>query len=235
MNSIIKPICSFIKSSIGRKMLVAVTGTMLYLFLAGHMLGNMTVYLSPNDLNNYAHHLQSLPAPALWGFRVVMLAIIGIHVGLTLKLKLENMAARQQYKVKHTIKATLSSRFMVQTGIMIALFIVYHILQYTVHIGYDMSNYKTTLEGVPGQVTDVYKVITDPVLGFGNWIVSGIYIVALLLLFTHLKHGVQSTFQTVGLSTKKLAPLWNIVSTLYAAVICLGMISIPVSILAGWV
>lgn len=214
-------------------MLVAVTGTMLYLFLAGHLVGNMSVFLGPEALNAYAHHLQALPAPILWGFRVVMLGIIAVHIGLTLKLKQENLAARQQYEVKNTIKATLSSRTMVWTGVMIACFIVYHILHYTVRFQYDMSQYMVDLNGE--QVPNVYKIITDPTFGFGNWIVSAIYIVGLLLLFSHLKHGVQSTFQTVGLSSRKLAPVWNAVSFLYAAAVCLGMISIPVAVLAGWI
>lgn len=233
MNSIIKPICSFIKSSIGRKMLVAVTGVMLYLFLAGHLAGNMTVFWGPEALNTYAHHLQDLPWPALWGFRVAMLAIIAAHICLTLKLKMENLAARQQYEFKYTIKATLSSRYMVVTGLMLLCFIIFHILNYTVHLGYDMANYTTTLNGQT--VIDVYKVMTDPQLGFGNPIVSGVYILGMLLLFSHLRHGVQSTFQTVGFSSQKLAPVLNAVSILYAAVICLGMISIPVAVLTGFI
>ncbi len=231
MNPIVKSICSFITSSIGRKMIVAVTGTMLFLFLAGHLAGNMTVFWGPEALNAYAHHLQGLPWPFLWGFRVAMLAIIAVHVILTLKLKMENMSARQQYEYKNTLKATLSSRTMVVTGLLLFCFIVFHILNYTVHVGYDMANYKVMLDGV--QVTNVYKVILDPHLGFGSPIVSGIYIVAMLLLFSHLKHGVQSVFQTVGLSTKKLSKVWVIFSNLYAAVICLGMISIPVAVLTG--
>lgn len=233
MNSIIKPLCSFIKSSIGRKMIVAVTGTMLYLFLAGHMAGNLTVFWGPDALNAYAHHLQSLPWPFLWGFRVAMLAIIGIHVLMTLKLKLENMAARQPYEVKHTIKATISSRTMVITGLMLFCFIVFHILNYTVHVGYDMTEYKTILDG--HVVTDVYKVITDGRLGFGNPLISGIYILGMILLFSHLKHGVQSTFQTVGFNSRKVSPFITLVSNLYATVICLGMISIPVAVLAGFI
>lgn len=232
MNSIIKPLCSFIKSSIGRKMIVAVTGTMLYLFLAGHMAGNLTVFWGPDALNSYAHHLQSLPWPFLWGFRVAMLAIIGIHVLMTLKLKLENMAARQPYEVKHTIKATISSRTMVITGLMLFCFIVFHILNYTVHVGYNMADYMTTLDD--HDVTDVYKVITDGRLGFGNPLISGIYILGMILLFSHLKHGVQSTFQTVGFNSRKVSPFITLVSNLYATVICLGMISIPVAVLAGY-
>lgn len=231
MNPIVKSICSFTKSSIGRKMIVALTGLALYLFLAGHMAGNMTVFWGPEALNAYAHHLQGLPWPFLWGFRVAMLALIAIHICMTMQLKLENISARQQYECKSTLKATLSSRTMVWTGVMIALFIAYHILQYTVHVGYDMSQYKVMLDGV--QVNDVYKIITDPKLGFGNPLVSIIYIVAMILLFSHLRHGVQSVFQTVGLSTKRLQPVWAIFANLYAAVICLGMISIPLCIMTG--
>lgn len=231
MNPIVKSICSFTKSSIGRKMIVALTGLALFLFLAGHVAGNMTVFWGPDALNAYAHHLQALPWPFLWGFRVAMLALIAIHICLTLTLKMENMSARQQYEFKNTLKATLSSRTMVWTGVAIGLFIIYHILQYTVHMGYDMSQYKTMLDGV--QVNDVYKIITDKTLGFGNPLVSIIYIVAMLMLFSHLRHGVQSVFQTAGLSTKKLQPVWVIFSNLYAAVVCLGFISIPFSIMVG--
>ena len=231
MNPIVKSICSFTKSSIGRKMIVALTGLALFSFLAGHMAGNLTAFWGPNALNAYAHHLQSLPWPLLWGFRVAMLALIAIHICLTLTLKLENLSARQQYEFKHTIKATLSSRTMVWTGVMIGLFIVYHILQYTVHMGYNMSEYKVMLDGV--KVNDVFKIITDKTLGFGNPLVSIIYIIAMLMLFSHLKHGVQSVFQTVGLSSKKLQLVWVIFSNLYAAVICLGFISIPLCVMIG--
>lgn len=231
MNPIVKSICLFTKSSIGRKMIVAVTGVVLFLFLAGHMVGNMTVFLGPDALNAYAHHLQSLPKVLLWAIRLCLLAFIGIHIILTLKLKQENLAARQQYEFKNTMKATLSSRTMVVTGLMILCFVIFHLEHFTARFGLDALS-MTSLPGLEEQVPNVYAMV---VTGFQNPLISAVYILGMILIFSHLKHGVQSVFQTVGLSTKKLGVVWNIFSILYATVICVGYISIPAAVLLGLV
>lgn len=227
MNSIIKSLCLFTKSSIGRKMIVAVTGVVLYLFLLGHMMGNLTIFFGPSVLNAYAHHLQSMPPCALWAIRLGLLAVIGIHIAMTLKLKQENLAARQQYEFKSTLKATLSSRTMVLTGIMIACFIVFHLQHFTARFGLDSLG-MYDLDGT--EVKNVYAMV---IAGFSNPLISIIYIIALFLIASHLKHGVQSVFQTTGLSTKKLSPLWNWFASLYAIVICCGYMCIPLAVLFG--
>ena len=231
MNPIVKSLCLFTKSSIGRKMIVAVTGVVLYLFLAGHMVGNMTLFLGQDALNAYAHHLQSLPTAVLWLIRLCLLAFFATHIILTLQLKKENLAARQQYEYKNTLKATLSSRTMVLTGLLILCFVIFHLEHFTARI--DLAPVAmTTLPGVEMPVPNVYHMVVS---SFQKPLISGVYILGMLLIFSHLRHGVQSVFQTVGLSTKKIGVIWNIFAILYATVICLGYISIPVSVLLGLV
>ena len=111
MNSLVKTICTFVTSSIGRKIIVALTGLCLVLFLAGHLAGNLLIFGGPEWINTYAHGLHSMPEAALWGIRAGLAVIFIIHVWLTIQLKLENHAAREPYVFKNTIKATLSSRY----------------------------------------------------------------------------------------------------------------------------
>ena len=107
MNALVKTICTFVTSSIGRKIIVALTGLCLVLFLAGHLAGNLLIFGGPEWINTYAHGLHSMPEAALWGIRAGLAVIFIIHVWLTIQLKLENNAAREPYVFKNTIKATL--------------------------------------------------------------------------------------------------------------------------------
>jgi succinate dehydrogenase / fumarate reductase cytochrome b subunit len=170
-----------------------------------------------------------MPEAALWGIRLGLGVIFLIHVWLTIQLKLENNAAREPYQFKNTIKATISSRYMIYTGLTVLVFLVFHLLQYTVRLGYNPADY-TAVIGNGIETFDVYKMI---VTGFSNVWVSGFYILAILMLFSHLRHGVQSIFQTVGLDSRKIRPVYNFIAIAYGAVICLGFISVPVSVLLG--
>lgn len=137
MNALVKTICTFVTSSIGRKIIVALTGLCLVLFLAGHLAGNLLIFGGPEWINTYAHGLHSMPEAALWGIRLGLAVIFIIHIWLTIQLKLENNAAREPYVFKNTIKATLSSRYMIYTGLTILVFLIYHLYQYTLRVGYD--------------------------------------------------------------------------------------------------
>lgn len=235
MSAIIQTICRFVTSSVGRKIIVAITGSFLLLFLAGHLVGNLLIYGQPEMINAYAYGLHSMPEIALWGIRAGLGVVFLIHIIITVQLKYENFSARDEYKFQDTIKATLSSRYMIYTGATIAVFLIYHLLQYTLRCGYNPADYAytfpatSTLAGAE-HVFNVHKMIVD---GFSNIWVSGFYIVAVVMLFSHLRHGVQSVFQSAGLSSRKLRPIYNLMAYGYAAVICLGFGSIPVAVLLG--
>lgn len=220
MNDIITTACKFVTSSIGRKILVALTGMCLLLFLVGHLAGNMTIFggLSPEGgtswIDSYATGLHSMPAWLLWAIRFGLLAILLVHVGLTLILKYENYTARTHYQMEGTLKATLASRTMVLTGVMIFAFLGFHLWQLTFN----------------GDPHDCYHHI---LAAFQNPWCSAFYIIAICCLFMHVRHGVQSIFQTLGLNTRKIRPLYNIIAILFGVVVCGLFISIPVCVLTG--
>lgn len=235
MNALVKTACTFVTSSIGRKIIVALTGLSLVLFLAGHLVGNLLIYGAPDAINMYAYGLHSMPEAALWGIRLGLLVIFLIHICLTLQLKLENRAARgnDPYQFKNTITATISSRYMVYTGLTILVFVVYHLLQYTVRVNLNPADFQYVFQtgSLAGTETwDVHKMIVE---GFSNVWISGFYILAVVMLFSHLRHGVQSIFQTLGLNSRKIRPFYNFIAICYAFVICAGFASIPVAILLG--
>lgn len=219
MNDIITTACKFVTSSIGRKILVALTGACLLLFLVGHLAGNMTIYggdganpADPSWINAYATGLHAMPAWLLWAIRLGLLVVLLIHVVLTLVLKYENYNARTHYRKEGTLKATLSSRTMVITGLMVFCFLVFHLWQ-------------LTFNGDPANCYDhIIAAFTNP------WC-SLFYIVAICCLFMHVRHGVQSVLQTLGLSTRKVRPLYNIIAVLFGIVVCGGFISIPVAVM----
>lgn len=222
MNDIITTACKFATSSIGRKILVALTGACLLLFLVGHLAGNMTIYggdganpADPSWINAYATGLHTMPAWLLWAIRLGLLAVLLIHVVLTLVLKYENYNARTHYQKEGTLKATLSSRTMVITGCMIFCFLVFHLWQLTFN----------------GDPANCYEHI---IAAFTNPWCSLFYIVAICCLFMHVRHGVQSVMQTLGLSTRKVRPLYNIIAVIFGIIVCGGFITIPVAVLTGY-
>src|SRR3954469_8896788 len=123
-------------SSIGKKFLVALTGLGLIGFVTGHLIGNLQIFLAPEKINGYAHMLESLGS-ALWLIRLFLLACVVIHIWLAIKLTLENRAARAvAYEVNHTIRATVASRVMAATGLVVLAFVVFHIAHFTLRIAH---------------------------------------------------------------------------------------------------
>lgn len=232
MNALTRCLDTYWNSSIGKKLVVALTGLFLVLFLAGHLVGNLVVFLGPEPFNAYAYFLHHMGHGAgIWAFRIVMLVMLGAHIVATVMLTKQNKAARKAYECQSTIQASGSSRYMILTGLTILAFFVYHMLHFTARVGNEynsLARYKTTLPGVPGEVHNAWLMVID---GFSWWPASLFYVVAMTLLASHLMHGFQSVFQTLGLRSKKSAGLLKQVSIGYALVIWLGFISIPVAIL----
>lgn len=234
MSAAAASIARFYDSSIGKKILVALTGGVFVLFVLGHMLGNLQVFLGPEMLNAYAHKLQSL-GPLLWVIRIFLLVTIAAHIILTIQLTRENRAARgSRYGFDATIQATKRSRTMIWSGLTVLAFIVYHILHFTAGFrnGYrDPANarYFTELHG--DKVQNCWQMVVD---GFSSWPASAFYIIAMLLLCNHLAHGVSSMFQTLGLATEKNGPLIQKAGAAFALIILIGNCSIPIAILCGF-
>ena len=223
-------LCTFARSSIGRKTIVALTGLALVLFLAGHLSGNLLMFAGAEAFNDYAQFLhEALHGAGVWIARIGLLAILILHVWFTILLTKENKAASPKYQHEATVQAPKSSRLMIWSGLTILAFIIFHLLHFTVKAGSDFGSYmdeayelKTGLER-----HDAHKMV---IVGFQNGLVSIFYIIAMTCLCSHLSHGVASIFQTLGLRSKKTAGPIKFLSPAYAIVIYLGFISIPLAI-----
>lgn len=236
---------NFFSSSIGRKILMALTGVILLGFVTGHLVGNLQVFEHPDRINGYAHFLQLL-GPVLWLVRLGLLACVLIHIWAATVLTLENKKARgSEYGFKHTIQATLASRLMRWTGYVVLAFILYHLAHFT--LGFAQADtFKTnlapyTMEGdyhvmgfpVVSAGTEVLDVHSMVIFGFMNPVVSVFYIVAVGLLSLHLLHGIDSLFQTLGLRNAKWSALLRKIAVVFCTLYFLGNLAIPGAVLLG--
>ena len=213
-------------SSIGRKILMAITGQLMILFVLVHLIGNTTIFeWLHGGINAYAEHLHSLP-PLVWAFRLFMLAAVSIHIWYGIQLTLENREGRpKQYAVKSTQKVSFASENMIWSGVLILAFLVYHLLQFT-------------MKALPGMtlITDAagtVNVFTMVVSAFQNFFTCFIYVGAMVALFLHLTHGIQSSSQTIGCSNDRTLPVVIKAGSLVALVLFLGYIAVPLSIYVG--
>ncbi len=223
---------SLFQSSIGRKFLMAFTGLVLFGFVTGHLAGNLQLFLPPAKINAYGHMLESLGA-GLWLIRAFLLLCLVIHVWLAIQLTLENRAARpQDYGVEHLNRATLASRLMARTGIVVLAFIPFHLGHYTLRIGHpDWSEHTFRLaDGT--MVRDVHAMMVQ---GFSNLPVSVFYLIAVGILAYHLSHGIVSSIQTIGLKNEKWTAQVERFSVAYCWLYFLLNAAIPLAVLGGFV
>ena len=218
--------CSFYRSSIGKKTVVAVTGAMLIGFVVMHLIGNLQFFAGPKLINEYGTKLRHLPFGLLWVMRLGLLGVAVAHIATTIILIKENRAAKGQgYAKKSSVQSKVATRLMALSGIVLLSYIVFHILHFTTHnVAPEYSGW------TDGEDHDVYRML---VAGFSNVGISVFYIVAMVLLAMHLSHGAASLFQTLGIRTKKLACILGIGAQALAWVVCAGYISIPVAVLLG--
>lgn len=229
-----------LRSTIGSKYVVATTGLLLVGFLFAHMAGNLLIYKGRDAINEYAQKLKGL-GPLLWVARFGLLGLFVAHVGLTLRLKARNAAARPEpYRCPATVQASLASRTMVLSGLVIFAFVVYHLLHFTFGVvqGTADGNHFLSLmqpyrhEGEMAIRHDVYAMVVQ---GFSKWYVSAAYIVAQLILGLHLSHGIASAFQTFGWNAPRWTPLIRNGSLAAVLILVIGNCSIPLAVLAGLV
>ena len=211
--------------SIGRKAVMAVTGLLMVLFVIGHLLGNLSIFAGPDGINAYAQKLHELPV-VVWATRIVMGAAVLVHLVLSIQITMENSAAKpEKYAVSRSLRATFASKNMIWTGVILGAFVVYHLLQFTFRVtpglalGTDMLNR-----------FDVYTMV---VTALGKTLQAAIYVLAMVSLFLHLSHGIQSTFQTLGVSNAFLLPRYGMAGKVLSGFFLVGYGAIPVLIVVG--
>ena len=210
-------------------MIVAVTGIILILFVIGHLLGNLQIFLGPNWINGYSEHLREL-GPFLWLIRIFLLVTVIVHIYVTIRLAIDNRRARPEaYIDKEHVKATFASRHMVMSGLIVLAFIIYHIAHFTVRV---TDPRFALLKADPLNHYDVYSMMA---YGFQNYFVSAFYVLGLWLLALHLSHGSSSFFQSLGLNNKTLTPRLAFGGRVFAWLLFIGYTSIPVAVLLGLV
>ncbi len=206
--------------------MMAFTGQIMVLFVIIHLLGNTTVYFS--SLNAYATALRAMPL-LLWLVRLVLAAALVIHVYLGIVLALENRKAKSgPYAVSNQISATFAGRNMIWTGALIAAFLIYHLLHFTIQIIFP----EFAALGHPDALgrPDVFIMV---VRGFQQGGTALLYVFFMATLLLHLTHGIQSSFQSWGLNNEKSFPVITRGGRIAATVLFLGYASIPVVIVMG--
>lgn len=212
---------SFLDSTLGKKIVMAVTGAILFGFVIGHMLGNLQVFLGPEKLNAYAEFLQKNQGP-LWAARIGLLIAVMLHIVTSFQLAhLKSQARPVAYIKKENIVSSYASRTMIVSGPIVLAFLIYHLLHFTfgaVHPDFRKG--------------DVYHNV---VAGFQQPAAAAFYIVAMVLLANHLYHGVWSMFQTLGAAHPRYTPMLKKFAVASALLIGAGNISMPVAVLLGLV
>jgi succinate dehydrogenase / fumarate reductase cytochrome b subunit len=216
---------------VGKKVVMAVTGLVLVGFVIAHMLGNLKIFLGAQAIDAYAVFLRTMGEPALpyslllWAVRIVLLVCVVLHITAAVQLTRMNWAARPQgYDTKLSIATTYAARTMRWSGVILALFVIYHLLHLTA--------------GVVGFRPGVFRhlsVYHNVVAGFSVWYVSLSYIAAMACLCLHLDHGIWSMLQTLGWNNARTTRALQALSRGVALVVFVGFISVPVAVLAGWV
>lgn len=216
----------FWKSAIGKKAVMAVTGIILFGFVLAHMIGNLKVYAGPTAMNGYGEWLRMIGYPglptggALWIMRILLLVSVVLHIWAAYALTRMNRAARlQDYKRRDYAAASYASRTMRWGGVLILLFVIYHILHFTTGQAHP--------EFAPG------KPYENLVIGFSIPWVALFYILANLALGLHLYHGLWSMFQSLGWNNPRFNSWRRHFATAFAVVITLGNISFPIAVMLG--
>lgn len=212
------------RSTIGKKVIMAVTGVLLFGFVVIHMVGNLQIFLGAEAINSYAAFLKS-KGLLLWGSRLGLLTLVGLHIWAAISLTLENRAAHpEEYAQKKALNTSWASRSMSLSGIIVLAFIIFHILHFTVRTVPGTPEYN--LHDSQGR-HDVYAMIVHAYET--PWIMA-VYLIGVGLLSVHLSHGLQSMFRTIGWSDRRYLPAQILFARGFSAFIFLGMIIVPVAI-----
>jgi succinate dehydrogenase / fumarate reductase cytochrome b subunit len=214
----------FYRSTIGKRNIMAVTGIIGIAFLIVHMAGNLQVFEGADKLNTYAHFLPGPATELLWVIRVVLIVAVVLHVVMAWQVTMRNRAARPVgYQKREPQVSTLASKTMRWGGVLLLVFIVFHILHFT------------TRDIQPaGRVADG-DVFGNVVGSFRIWWVTAFYTVAMIFLGLHLWHGAWSSVRTTGMRGPSPRPLVRHVAGVIALIIAVGFVIVPLAVFFGWV
>ena len=220
-----KPEATFLGSSIGKKIVMAITGLVLVLFVLGHMAGNLQIYKGAEALDGYSEFLHHfLHGAGLWIARIVLLACVALHIWAAVGLTRMNAAARPvAYRAVHHEASTWASRYMRVTGFVLLFFVVFHLLNLT------------TGQWHPGGAFVKGAVYRNLVSTFQVKWVSALYIVSMIALAGHLSHGIWSLMQTMGWNHPRYNALRKQLAWAVTALVVAANISFPIAVLAGFV
>ena len=214
----------FTQATVGKKVLMAITGISIVGFVVIHLIGNLQIFAGQEKLNAYAEMLQNMGA-LKWGFRSVIALFFSVHIWKGIILWLENKKARPvSYAKENTLEASIASKTMIYSGVTILLFVAYHISHFTL---LDCHPEYQNLPLVDGRF-DVYSMV---ILGFSEPLISAIYIAAISMMSFHLSHATSSFFQTLGLTSPECLKKLKIVSHTFAFIIFLGYVSMPIAVM----
>ncbi|MCQ9135439.1 MULTISPECIES: succinate dehydrogenase [Streptomyces] len=211
-------------SSVGKKTVMAVSGLIMLLYLVVHMIGNLKIFFGPDEFNHYAHWLRTVGEPfmhyewTLWAIRVVLVAAVVAHAVSAYQLSRRDLRARPDRYVHRRARATYATRTMRWGGVILGLFLVWHLLDLTtgtVHSG-------GFQEGHP------YQNVVDT---FSTWYGNAVYIVAVLALGLHVRHGFWSAAQTLGAGSRTRDRALKAVADVLALLLTVGFIAVPVGVM----
>jgi len=219
---------TYVRSSVGAKHIMAVTGLLLVLFAIVHMIGHLLMFSGREAYNDYAHMLQGLGHGWVkWVIRGGLLALVVVHIAAGLRLSAQNRAARPvRYRVYRTVETPFYAKAMFWTGLAILAFIVFHILHFTV--GIVQPEYYHLRD--PSNYFDAYVMY---VRGFQTDWVFAVYAIGMTLLLPHIAHGISSLFQSLGLRHSKYERLVDKGSPMLALALYLGYMIPPICVFAG--
>jgi succinate dehydrogenase / fumarate reductase cytochrome b subunit len=204
---------------------MGVTGGFMVLFAVLHLFGTLSSLGGADTVNAYAVALRSL-GPLFWGYRVFMAAVLAVHVTAGVLLAMENWGAKpHRYAVKRMLKATFAGETMLWSGLLLLAFLLFHVLQFTFHATPDV----VVASDAEGRF-DVFTMMRES-LRIAPVALS--YVAAMAVLFLHLSHGIQSIFQTIGVSTDRTRPQYHVLGIALSAVFFAGYAALPVLVLAG--
>lgn len=228
-------VATLYRSSIGKKVVMALSGIVLVGFVVFHMIGNLKIFLGPAALNTYAAFLREVGEPLfpyevlLWIARIVLLVAVGAHIVAAYQLTRKDQDGRPvHYANKRVLQASFASLTMRWGGVIILLFIIFHLLNFTFGVvGYSASRpYTAELNGQ-------YQAYNNVIYGFQAWPVALFYILAMGAVGMHLYHGTWSMVQTLGLNSYRWNGMWRGLAIAVAVAVLLGNIAIPVAVLVG--
>jgi len=212
----------FYEAAAGKKVVMAVTGVILFGYVLAHMLGNLQIFEGPDAINSYAHFLHSHEG-ALWVARSVLLVAVVMHIVASIQLwTLNNKARPISYVRKADVPTSYAARTMKWSGPIIAAFVIFHVLHLT-------TGDIVPLQAAPADSPDAYDNV---IMGFQHPAIAIFYIVAVLLLCMHLYHGLWSMFQSLGISHPRYTPRLKRFAGVFAIVVAIGYISIPIAAMA---